>query len=336
MNSGSRPQSNPPPLFFGAFDRHNFGDILLGHMAARDTGVAAPRFAGLAERDLRACGGFCVLPVAAVTAPVTLVHVGGELLDCDAGEAAWMLGDSTLKWPRQAPYVMPREQLPAGSRVVFRAVGGVDLAYRSTAFRHEVRHALRQVDALSVRDRVTQAFLASAGIAAALEPDPVTRLGEAFAATVAPVTAGNDPCLAVQFAAEFGDDRSLAAIAHGLDGIGLPVVLFRAGAAPWHDDLAVYARLAQRLRVPASLFESLDVREIARLIASSRGFVGSSLHARIVAAAFGRPCLSLERTAGAGRKLRAYLDTWLPGETVWSPEGFADAGPALLVPRAAG
>lgn len=335
MNSGYRPQPTPPPLFFGAFDRHNFGDILLGHMAARDAGVAAPRFAGLAERDLRACGGFQVQPVAAVKAPVTLVHVGGELLDCDAGEAAWMLGDSTLQWPRQAPYVMPREQLPAGSRVIFRAVGGVGLAHRSAAFRHEVLHALRQADALSVRDRVTHAFLASAGIAAALEPDPVTRLGEAFAFIV-PATAGNDPCLAVQFAAEFGDDRSLAAIAHGLDGIGLPVVLFRAGAAPWHDDLAVYARLAQRLRVAVSLFESLDVWKIARLIAGSRGFVGSSLHARVIAAAFGRPCLSLERMAGSGRKLRAYLDTWLPGETVWSPEGFADTGQALVVPRAAG
>ena len=74
------------PLFFGAFDRHNFGDILLGHTAVREAEVAVPRCAGLAERDLRACGGFLVAPVDALIAPVTLIHVGGELLDCDAGQ----------------------------------------------------------------------------------------------------------------------------------------------------------------------------------------------------------------------------------------------------------
>ena len=336
MKAGSSAPPDPPPLFFGAFDRHNFGDILLGHMAVRDAGVAAPRCAGLAERDLSACGGFRVGPVDAITTPVTLVHVGGELLDCDAAEAAWMLGDSALRWPRQAPYVIPRNQLPRGSRVVFRALGGVGLAHRDKAFRDEVLDALRQADALGVRDRVTQKFLAGEGITAALELDPVTRIATAFGDRIAPATPGDAPYLAVQFAAEFGDDRSLAAIARGLERSGLPVVLFRAGAAPWHDDLAVYARLAQRLRVPTSLFESLDVWRIAGMIAGSRGFVGSSLHARIVGAAFGRPCLSLERTAGSGTKLRAYLDTWLPGTAVLSPEGFADTGAALLVSPGAG
>jgi hypothetical protein len=324
-----------PPLFFGAFDRHNFGDILLGHIAAREAEVAVPRYAGLAKRDLRACGGFRVAPVDALTAPVILIHVGGELLDCDAAEAAWMLGDSGLRWPRRAPYVMPRQQLPAGSRVVFRAVGGVGLADRDAAFRQEVLDALRQADALSVRDRVTREFLASEGIVALLEPDPVARIAELFGAPVALSPLGGAPYLAVQFSAECGDDRSLAAIARGLEHIGLPVALFRAGAAPWHDDLAVYARLAQRLNVPVTLFESLDVWQIAGLIAGSRGFVGSSLHARLVANAFGRPGLSLERTAGSGTKLRAYLNTWLPGEAVWSPEGFADAGAASFVPLVA-
>ncbi len=329
MNAESAAPPVPPPLFFGAFDRHNFGDILLGHMAVREAAVAAPRCAGLAERDLRACGGFRVVPVDALTAPVTLIHVGGELLDCDAGEAAWMLGDSSLRWARRAPYVIPRSRLPAGSRVVFRAVGGIGLADREPAFRDEVLDALRQAGALSVRDQITRDFLAGEGIAAALEPDPVARIAELFGTPIAPSPLGGAPYLAVQFAAECGDDRSLAAIALGLERIGLPVALFRAGAAPWHDDLAVYARLAQRLQVPATLFEALDVWQIAGLIAGSRGFIGTSLHGRIVAAAFRRQGMSLERTAGSGRKLRAYLATWLPGETVWPPDGFADAARAF-------
>jgi hypothetical protein len=93
------------------------------------------------------------------------------------------------------------------------------------------------------------------------------------------------------------------------------VVLFRAGAAPWHDDLEPYGRLIRRLAVPARIFESLHIWDICGLIAGARRFVGTSLHGRIVADAFAVPAVSLEQAPGAARKLRAWLDTWQPGAT---------------------
>ncbi|MDK9702331.1 MAG: polysaccharide pyruvyl transferase family protein [Sulfuritalea sp.] len=312
----------PPPVLFGAFDRHNLGDILLGHVAAAETGGGT--FAGLATRDLTPCGGQRVASLDAFTTPLTLIHVGGELLDCDAAQAACMLDEAGPRWRRQAPYVVARHDLPPGSEVEFRAVGGVELGERDEAFRNEVFAALREARGVSVRDRTTLALLAAAGIDAALVPDPVTRIAGLFGTRILTGVRRRDPYLAVQFAAECGDDATLAAFARGLDRLGLPVALFRAGAAPWHDALEPYHRLAMRTERPPQIVESLDVWDICALIAGSSGYVGTSLHGRLVAEAFGVPAVSLEREPGSAGKLRAYLATWSPGAAPLDPEAFAD------------
>jgi len=315
---------NPPPVFFGAFDRHNLGDILLGYVAAEEIGAGDGAFAGLVTRDLTPWGGERVSALDSFTRPVTLIHVGGELLDCDAAQAAYMLDEPRARWRRRAPYVVARHELPPGSDVEFRAVGGVELAERDEAFRGEVLAALREASRVSVRERTTQALLTDAGIDAPLVPDPVTRIGKLFGARIRARIQRNYPYLAVQFAAECGDDATLAALARGLGRVGLPFVLFRAGAAPWHDALEPYRRLARRPAPPMQVFESLDVWDICALIAGSSGYIGTSLHGRLVAESFHVPALSLERESGAAKKLRAYLATWSPGDTPLDPDAFAD------------
>jgi len=75
---------------------------------------------------------------------------------------------------------------------------------------------------------------------------------------------------------------------------GLGLALFRAGAAPWHDDPALVEKLQRRLPSgTARLFPSLHLWDICALIAASRGVVSRSLHGRIVALAYGLPRVSL-------------------------------------------
>lgn len=337
------------PVLFGAFDRHNLGDMLFAHLEPAWGGcTGAPIHAGIVAADLRAWGGHRVASLGEVlhrapAQPLMLVHAGGEILSCDrwvarittlapaqaaqaivrhardaAARAAWLDGQPGFAAP--APYVVRRRDLPPGSRVAFRAVGGVGLGALDADLRRHVFEALAEAETVTVRDRATLATLAEQGIDAALEPDPAARLAERFGPRIleraAQVGAGH---LALQASGEFADDASLVQLAGAVRVIaerhGLPVVLFRAGAAPWHDDIGMLRRLAARLEgLPVRVFDSLDIWDICALIAASRAVVASSLHARIVAEAFGRPAVSLladdASPTGQAVKVAAYVGTW--------------------------
>ncbi len=342
--------ADPRPVLFGAFDRHNFGDLLFPHLLEALLPVRECVHAGLAARDLRPFGGHRVSPLPAQ--PTHLIHAGGELLTCTAWQAAVMLLDPAaatetvarydadpagatawaarqLGTARAMPYVLGRELLAPGGRLIFNAVGGVEWGTLTPAQRGEVMAALRGADWLSVRDHVTQAALQAEGIAAPLCPDAAVMVAECFGdvirrhrqqgAVKAMCDAFPQGYLACQFSADFADDASLDALAQGLARVaaasGLGVALFRAGAAPWHDDPALYDKLVQRLPPGAARqFPSLHLWDICALIAASRGTVASSLHARLVALAYALPRVSLALPQQANRpgKVAAFAESWEP------------------------
>jgi len=340
-----------PTILFGAFDRHNFGDLLFPHIAAALLAPAHPVFAGLAKRDLRACGGHRVEALADLAQrwsdrPVDIIHAGGELLTCNAWQAAVMtlpaeeVLDTVLRFdarPRdafawaqhrlrlsaQAPYTVQRPLFPHARTVVYNAVGGVDLDRAEPALRTEVLANLRAADAIGVRDTVTKAHLAAAGIASLLMPDPAVMVEELFGDLIRRRSGEGEVArirqafpqgyIAAQFSVEFDDDATLAAIAAQLDTLahstGLGIVFFRAGAAPWHDELGGFARTAARMQAQTRMFMSLDLWDICALIAASRAYVGSSLHGRIVAMAFALPRVNLVLDAQHGKQA-AFAATW--------------------------
>ncbi|WP_127478558.1 polysaccharide pyruvyl transferase family protein [Sulfurivermis fontis] len=371
-----------PLLLFGACDRHNFGDLLFPHIAAALLPGRRLIHAGLAARDLRPYGGHQTRAIAPLALelrdqPLHILHVGGELLTCDAWQAAVMLqtpeqaqemiarcehdpaqrrawAARTLGLGDEAPYCIARELFPAAKPVSYCAVGGVELADRPAELRREVLAKLHAADGVGVRDKVTHAHLAAAGIAAILLPDPAVMVRELFDAEIqrharhgeaAQVRAAfPQGYLAVQFSADFGDDATLRIIAAQLDAIarasGFTIVLFRAGAAPWHDDLACYRRLAAWMHAPAIwLFSSLHLWDICALIAHSRGYCGSSLHGRIVAMAHGLPRINVRQPAPTEipAKQKAYCASWeLPGLPVQVAAGEIAAAwsAASAVPQA--
>lgn len=344
-----------PIILFGAFDRHNFGDLLFPHIAAALLPGRDLVFAGLVDRDLRHWGGHQVVALSRLAThwgdrPSMLVHVGGEILSCDAWQAAVMLlppqqapqtiaylenrPRERVDWVRRmlgtaalAPYTVSRRDHPGLLRVIYCGVGGVGLQQLAPEMRAEVLAKLQAADAVAVRDRTTRDTLAAAGIEAQLIPDPAVMVAELFGPRIRAQARQGEVArmrqafpqgyIAAQFSAEFGDDASLTQIAAQLDRVagrdGLGVVLFRAGAAPWHDDLGSLGRLATRLR-PGSvrLFDSIDLWDICALIASSRAYCGSSLHGRIVATAFALPRVNVRTPTASGgpSKPAAFAATW--------------------------
>lgn len=347
-----QPSVSAPSVLFGAFDRHNFGDLLFPHLMTALLPERAFAFAGLVERDLRAFGGHRVRALGAER-PLQLIHVGGELLACTAWQAAVMLLDpagaaaaiarydadpvAAAAWAarqlgasRLAPYVAGRETLAPGGILIFNAVGGVDWFHLSLAHREAVKTALRQADWASVRDHLTQAALRAEGLDVPLCPDPAVMVAACFGERIAVRqhhgevqalrTDFPQGYLALQFSADFGDDATLDALVRELSRVvaatGLGLVCYRAGAAPWHDDAGLYDILQQRLPPGTTrVFESLNLWDICALIAASRGAVGSSLHGRIVALAHGLPRVSLIPPQQGDRtpKTTAFAETWEPG-----------------------
>ncbi len=241
-------------ILFGAFDRHNFGDLLFAHVASRLFRDHELIFAGLADRDLRCHGGHRVESLAALAAkwdgrPVSLVHAGGEILACSAWQAAVMLQDAEsaraavarydflpqdrLAWASRqlgmtdlAPYAASRGLFSALERLLYLGVGGVDLPDCEPAMQSEVFGKLGQADVVSVRDSCTLALLEAAGIAASLIPDPAVMVAELFGEQIRECSRHPELAhvlarfprgyLAVQFSADFGDDATLAALADQL------------------------------------------------------------------------------------------------------------------------
>ena len=355
--------TRPETIVFGAFDRHNFGDMLFAHVLAKMLPDRPLRFAGLRERDLRPYGGHFVEAISTLAAScgdqtIDIVHAGGELLTCDAWEAAIMLAPADqveamineypawaqkpAEWARlhlgvhaRAPYVLSKAHCPAARRIVFNAVGGVDLEQLDPIMFAEVADALRQADHITVRDAFTQRRLDIAGVATRLLPDPAVMVAELFGdvirdhAACEAFCALRDACpngyLAVQFSADFGDDRTLDEIAVQLDIVaaqhGLGVVFFCAGIAPWHDNVEIYERTRQLMRTQSAyIMTSPHIWDICALIANSRAYCGSSLHARIVAAAFALPRVNIRHPARLTMqsKQTEFASTWedadVPGE----------------------
>lgn len=337
-------------VLFGAFDRHNFGDLLFPHIVSKHLPNLAVEFAGLADRDMRPWGGHLVKSLASIKLDEnsTLIHCGGELLTCTAYEAAVMLQTperaeqaiaqydadplSAARWAaevlrtnRKIPYVAP----PNTGSSIFNAIGGVEWHRLGQDQQEEVIAALKKADWISVRDRITQAHLKVAGVTASLCPDSAVMVKEWFDDVIQQRKRQGEVAemvrtfprgfIACQFSAEFGDDGTLDRIAGSLRKVcsetGFGVVLFRAGAAPWHDQLEPYERLSARM--PAGsvrIFQSLHLWDICALIASSRAFCGSSLHGCIVAAAYSLPHVILisPRQRNRPGKSEAYMETWDP------------------------
>lgn len=363
-----QPGVSAPSVLFGAFDRHNFGDLLFPHLMTALLPERAFAFAGLVERDLRAFGGHRVRALGAER-PLQLIHAGGELLTCTAWQAAVMLLDPAeaaaaiarydadpvaaavwaadqLGTSRLAPYVAGREALATGGTLIFNAVGGVEWPHLPLAHREAVRIALEQADWASARDRLTQAALRAEGLDVPLCPDPAVMVAACFGERIAAqqrqgnVQAMQDAFpqgyLALQFSADFCDDATLDALVRELSRVvaatGLGLVCYRAGAAPWHDDAGLYDILQQRLpHGTTCLFGSLNLWDTCALIAASRGAVGSSLHGRIVALAYGLPRVSLIPPQQGDRPLKtiAFAETWEP-DSVPGGVGVDEIGRAVM------
>ena len=328
------PARAPRVLLVGAYERDNFGDLLFllvteRYLEGADVVAAAPFSADMRHllgREIPAYG-----PLLQADAFNAIWTVGGQLGRIDlrrayrmsASPEAWRsfaaaseaeqadrlrreIGDAPIMSPYiPLPFAFPRN---AGAVTVLNSVGVAGVRGIEPVRREAIVAALRGATSITVRDRGSSRFLTELEIEHRLAPDAVHALGvldprgRADAGDVAIVQISKSRLRLLGHAAVG------AAIARSPQLARRPVRLMLAGTATGHDAIDDYELVRRAARgVEIEILDERRPLELADHIRRARVVIATSLHARVVAAAYGVPRVSLAKP-----KPTRYAKHWDP------------------------
>lgn len=325
----------PPVVACGAYERDNLGDLLFlvvaDHFAREvvDVEYTAPiavDMTDLLDRRITATGETLVQKSVS-----GIWTVGGEVgatqreyvyrtavdgeewtrfSSLDASDQDTLL-DEVMHARMESPYVPRPSAFPLNrdARLVLNSVGISGIAGLAPWRAAVATSALREADYISVRDTKSSALLDRLGIPHRLAPDLVHTI-----ATVMPFDGTRDRSVLVQLSEghirAYGLDAWVDAIVACPQFEDRPIRLFVAGSAPAHDSIDLYRDLIARVSAARpswdiALSDTRSVEDRVREIATAALWVGSSLHGRIIACAYGTKRLSIAKP-----KVDVYAETW--------------------------
>lgn len=323
-------------LLVGAYERDNFGDVLFGILTkhlleARGHSVV---LASVVMADMRHIFDEIVLPYR-----YALTQNSWDVVWVVGGEVAGSTVDKALSMTLpQQPFkhftALTQHGHDTALREVLGAPGPKDVAYvprlasyernrkatliinSSGGFRARGRAARIMASTetvhVSTRDPVSHRALEEIDVASrALAPDLVHMIPELL-----PPPQRKQNRILFQASAQHLSQGSLEAVIAQLCDLGqdnnAEIILFAAGYAPHHDSFEKYQQIKAGIeaRAPHIRVEIPSVRhplELVGIIASATLWLGSSLHGRIIAAAYDIP-----RVSFAKPKLNRYISHWDP------------------------
>ncbi|MFK0401924.1 polysaccharide pyruvyl transferase family protein [Microbacterium sp. NPDC090225] len=329
------PHTLPLVVACGAYERDNLGDLLFlvvaDHFAREvvDVEYTAPiavDMTALLGRQITATG--TTLTEKATTGIWT---VGGEVgstqreyvyrtavdddewerfSSLDASEQDVLL-DEVMNARMESPYVPRPSAFPRNraARLVLNSVGVSGIGGLTPWRAAVATSALREAHYISVRDPKSSALLDRLGIPHRLAPDLVHTI-----ASVLPIDAPRNRAVLIQLSEghirTYGIEAWTSAIV-GCSELGdRPLRLFVAGSAPAHDSIELYRELIDRVSTERpdwdiALSDARSIDDRVREIATASLWIGSSLHGRILACAYGTKRLSIAKP-----KVDVYAETW--------------------------
>ncbi len=337
MTDASAPR-RPRILCVGAYERDNFGDLLFQIITAEYLSQAGADavYAAPFEADMTDLLG---LKVPAYGPLLENEHfdavwtVGGEVggtgLDyayrTAHGEKAFaeysamtpeekraILATENGTVPMESPY-LPRASAYARNRqaaTVMNSVGLAGIQGLGAVRKAGMIGILHEATSITVRDKYASAFLEREGVAHNLEPDLV----HSIAVTRPELGADRGDYILIQASTahlrKYGIQGFAKAIIDSPVLKAHPVRLFTAGTATGHDSFEKYEEIlaivkaadpSRRIEISRTIDPWARVEEIAK----AKLWIGSSLHGRIISAAYGVP-----RVSFAKRKVDDYVRTW--------------------------
>lgn len=330
-------------IAYGAYDRHNYGDLLFAIVLKRYL-EADGRFevliAATKKSNLSSYGALPTVPLkkaldATRHQPKTMLIVaGGECLTAQWESIIGYLAPQAIYYPIKAspflighkafirlsrmftripsdvPLVLGERDLP-GYKVMYNSVGGNEISRKKPLIHAAIKRNLQDCTYVSVRDRETSAELDKLGIEHNLVPDSAILIADIFTAQADAAEPGH----IVFHISDHHAKRRIEAIAQQLTELnvntGLKIALLTIGKAPGHSDDEPLDKLQSLLGAErAYRVDSGKIEDIIRCIATSKLYCGTSLHGAITALAYSVPQIALlpQRVI----KLSAFLETWVP------------------------
>ena len=345
----------PRILLVGAYERDNLGDLLFLLVTERYVAEAEVVAAAPFAADMRALLD-------------RRVHAYGPLLRDEPWDVVWTVGGQIgsidlrrayrLSAAPEALARFDRANPLTRARILRRAVGGVrveapyipdltpgaltivnsaglsGIRWLPAGRRDRLTALLRTRSSISVRDGASSRVLTNAGIEHDLAPDAVHAVNRLWPGERDPRSDVAVVQVSRGILAQLRLERLADALAASPTLAKLRIRFLLAGTANGHDAAEDLERLAAAVRRAApgrdiALLEARRPRELVEEIRRAKVVVASSLHVRIVAAAFGIGRVSLARP-----KTTRYARTWdadMPFDV--GPDGL-DAAVARAIARA--
>ena len=338
-------------IAYGAYDRHNYGDLLFAIVLKRyleADGRFSVLIAATKNSDLSSYGALPTVPLKKALeatrqqSKTMLIVAGGECLTAQWESIIGYLAPQAIYYPIKAspylighkafirlsrmftripsdiPLVLGERELP-GYKVMYNSVGGNEISRKKPLIHEAIRRNLKDCTYVSVRDRETSAELDKIGVQHSLVPDSAILISDIFPQQVDP----GEPGHIVFHVSDHHAKRRVEAIAQQLTELnvntGLKIALLTIGKAPGHSDDGPLDKLYSLLgEERAYRVDSGNIDDIIRCIATSKLYCGTSLHGAITALAYAVPQIALlpQRVV----KLSSFLETWVPKQSC----GFAE------------
>ena len=316
-------------ILYGAFGRHNFGDMLfpyiLKSLLESNSINTDIEYCDIAEADMTSHGGHDVKSITDFfdyELEVNLIQVGGHTAN-DCNPLTFFSQDVKKKYNSffeqkdfKPSYILNKKTFNKPNVFVGNAVGGFSVSGANK---------LKDYDYIGFRSKSHYDTASRFGLECQFSPDCVVLLKHFYDKTISERTSTSEDIkslhnlhgkdyIAVQINERLLNAHSskiIQDIKNVIKETQLPLVFFCAGIAPNHDSMDLYKQKLQNI-LPNNMvhfFEGTNIWDICNVISNAKFVIGTSLHVRIVSTVFNVPRVTFY-SAQADNKAKEFIEQW--------------------------
>jgi hypothetical protein len=306
---------------YGAFGRHNFGDILFPHIVTKLISHVVNEedivMCDILERDMRKYGGHNVLSITSLDYD-SITHaiiVGGEICECDIDDGVYMFcpnkdEDTLIKIDllkqhlETGCYILNKKTFVNEKCVLIaNSIGGL---YNC---RDVIRDKLKNYSYVSTRDSLYEGQYD-------IVPDCAVLTKEFFNEKIMlyknDIPFINEKYIAIQCGQSDLDSSLIENIEQISNYYKLPIYFFVAGITKGHDSFDKYEEIISKINTNYGLhvFYETNIWKICCLIANSYITIGSSLHVRILTFTYSKIRFTISTKISISSKHYSFINKW--------------------------